>query len=66
MTGVGKQDEFFVAGKILRNRFCLGSRHTCIFAAMQKQDRTRHIPRILDGVVAKCVEAMLYAAPKDQ
>ena len=33
---------------------------------MQKQDRTPHVPRILDGVVAKCVEAVLDTAPKDQ
>jgi hypothetical protein len=66
MPGVGKHDEFFVAGKNLKDRFCLDSLHTCIFGAMQKQDRTRHVPRVLDGVMAKCVEAVLDASPKDQ
>jgi hypothetical protein len=66
MPGIGKQDEFFIAGKILENRFGLGLRHARIFGAMQKQDRTPHVPRILDRVVAKCVEAMLDTAPKDQ
>ena len=66
MPGVGKHDEFFAAGKILKNRFCLGSRHTCIFGAMQKQDWTPHVPRIFDGVVVKRVEAVLDTAPKDQ
>jgi hypothetical protein len=66
MAGGRKQGEFLIAGKTLKNRFCLGLCHPCIFGALQEQDRTSHVPRVLDGVVAKCVKTLLHSSPKDQ
>ena len=64
---VGKSDELLFAGesfdKSIRPGRCVTR---ASFAPCNKQDRTRHVPRVIHGIVAEAVKTLLHAAPKDQ